>query len=279
MSPTHLLWLYFSGYRPRLVGFALCCGIAVFMAWKRRDAFFGRLCRYIVIPSLLLLAAIVNPLTAPFLISRGEGRAARFYWLIPVALLLAIVTAWLLTRLPARRQKPAAALAAVLLLLTFAGNFRYLHVLYLDRFTNWYKIPEVVIQLDDWIMDDDAGLEKTAVFPWPLNMWVRQYRAEIVIPFAWRQANWFSETDVELYLMFADSVQPAPDAVLDPVDLDKMDALAMEGGYNYLVLDTTRAYTGSLKDFEEVWRIDTDPAQDTTAYDREYILYRLAEKG
>lgn len=279
MSPMQIVWFFFSMYKPRTCFFLLCCGAAVFLALKHRDALSRRVCRYIVAPAAVLFLLLINPLVSPVLVGYDISRAVRFFWLIPVAVLLAAVTVRLLGLLHGRWQKPAAVLAAVLVVLGFGGRFTNLRSFYLNRFINWYKVPEVVIALDDRIMADDTGLEKTAVFPWPLNMWVRQYRPEIVMPFSWNHLSGIDDTDLGLYLLFEETINPEPDAVIPPLDLDRLDALAVEGGYNYLVVDTGRACTGALHDFEEIGRIDTDPAQDTTDYDREYILYRRAEGG
>ena len=129
-------------------------------------------------------------------------------------------------------------------------------------------MPEVVILLDDWILNDDAGLEKTAVFPTPVNLWVRQYRPEIELPYEWTKVNWQSDAAAELYW--------AIEEVEDAVDLDVVNAWAVQGGYNYIVLDSAETYVGTLQDYEEVYRVDVDQTQDTNAYDREYILYRVA---
>ena len=61
------------------------------------------------------------------------------------------------------------------------------------------------------------------------------------------------------------------------MDLDEVNDWAVQGNYNYIVLDSAETYIGTLQDYEEVYRIDIDPTQDTNSYDREYILYRLAE--
>lgn len=264
------LLAYFWVDKPRVIYFVFCCALVLVLAWKRRDALSRGLRRYIVLPSVLLLVLLLNPVVAHLLVTKyEETRSLRFFWLVPVTLLLAAVTVLLVDWLPRRRQKVLAAVAVPFVLLAFSDGFSHLRVTWQNQFSNWYKVPEVVIWLDDWIVNDDAGLEKTAVFPTPLNLWVRQYRPEIELPYEWTKINKQSEAAKMLY----EVIEKTEDAV----DLDEVNRWAVQGGYNYIVLDSGETYTGTLPDYEEVYRIDVDPTQDTNAYDREYILYRLAE--
>lgn len=266
------LLAYFLVDKPRVIYFVLCCLLVLVLAWKRRDALSLRLRRYIVWPSVVLLVLLLNPVVAHLLVTKyEETRSLRFFWLVPVTLLLAAVTVLLVDWLPRRYQKILAAVAVPFVLLAFSDGFSHLRVTWQNQFTNWYKVPEVVIRLDDWILNDDAGLEKTAVFPTPVNLWVRQYRPEIELPYEWTKVNWQSDAAAELYW----AIEEAEDAV----DLDEVNDWAVQGDYNYIVLDSAETYIGTLQDYEEVYRIDIDPTQDTNSYDREYILYRLAEGG
>ena len=264
------LLAYFWVDKPRVIYFVLCCALVLVLAWKRRDTFSRALRWYIVLPSAVLLVILLNPAVAHLLVTKyEETRALRFFWLVPVTLLLAAVTVLLVDWLPGRRQKVLAAVAVPLVLVAASGGFRNLRATWQNQFTNWYKVPEVVIRLDDWIAADEAGIEKTAVFPTPLNLWVRQYRPEIQLPYEWTKVNKQSQAAKKLY----EVIEKTEDAV----DLDEVNHWAVEGGYNYIVLDSGETYAGTLSDYEEVYRVDVDPAQDTDDYDREYILYRLAE--
>lgn len=271
MVSMRSLLAYFWVDKPRVLYFVLCCLLVLVLAWKRRDVLSRGLRRYIVLPSVVLLVILLNPVVAHLLVTKyEETRSLRFFWLVPVTLLLAAVTVLLVDWLPRRYQKVLAAVAVPLVLVAASGGFRSLRATWQNRFTNWYKVPEVVIQLDDWILSDEAGLEKTAVFPTPLNLWVRQYRPEIELPYEWTKINWKSDAAPELYRVIEEEE--------DAVDLDEVNHWAVKGGYNYIVLDSMENYTGTLQDYEEVYRVDIDPAQDTNSYDREYILYRLTKR-
>lgn len=272
MVSMRSLLAYFWVDKTRVLFFVFCCVLVLFLAWKQRNHFAVRLRRYLVVPSIVLLAFLLNPLVAHLLVTLDdETRSLRFFWLVPVSLLLAIVTVYLISFLPGRRQKILIAAVVPFVLLAFSNQFSTLRHTWQNRVTNAYKVPEVVIALDDWIMNDDAGLEKTAVFPTPLNLWVRQYRAEIKLPYAWWRINRKSEAAGNLYDII--------EATDGPVDLDQVNEWAVKGGYNYIVLDSGETYQNILHNYQEVYRIDVDPTKDTNSYDREYIVYRLIEEG
>ena len=172
MVSMRSMWKYLWAFRPRVIGFALCCCIAGFLVWKYRDRFGRKLLRHIILPSALVLVLVLNPVVAHILVTRSmETRSLRFFWLIPATLLLALVPVRLLAFLPRRRQKLLAAAAfPALLLVLFSDGFAHSRILFQNIRPNWYKIPEVVVELDDLIVNDGTDLEKTAVFPWPLNM-------------------------------------------------------------------------------------------------------------
>lgn len=277
MVSMRSMWKYLWAFRPRVIGFALCCCIAGFLLWKYRDRFGRRLFRHIIVPSALILVFVLNPVVAHILVTRSmETRSLRFFWLIPATLLLALVPVRLLAFLPRRRQKLLAAAAfPALLLVLFSDGFEHSRMLFQNDRPNWYKIPAVVIELDDRIVNDGTDLEKTAVFPWPLNMWVRQYRPEIDMPYSWVHSDQESQPAHQLYNILGYGSAGSSETV----DLKTVDDLAVQGGYNYLVLDPRRSYTGALQSYEEVCTVDIDPTQDTSDYDSPYILYRLVERG
>lgn len=272
MVSIRSLLAYFWVDRPRVIYFLLCCCIVLFLAWKRRDIFSVRMRRYLVLPSVVLLVLLLNPVVAHFLVTKyEETRSLRFFWLIPVTLLMAAASVLLVDLFPKRGLRVLAAVILPLGVLATVNQFHNLRNTWQNHTTNWYKIPDVVIELSDAIVQDDAGVEKKAFFPTPLNLWVRQYRPEIEMPYAWAKVNADSEAAKQIYNI----VEKAEDAV----DLDQLAYWAAEGGYHYLVLASDGDYIGSVTahGFEEICCIDVDPVKDTNSYDKEYVLYRLAE--
>lgn len=271
MVSIRSLLAYFWVDKPRVLYFVACCGIVLVLAWKYRDSFSRKVFRYIVLPSLLLLTALLNPLIAHLLVTLyEETQSLRFFWLVPASLLMAIVSVRLVFGLRDRKPKILMVVLIPVVLLLLSNGFKQLRGTWQNRITNVYKVPPIVIVLSDWIVNDDADIEKSAVFPQPLNLWVRQYRPEIEMPFEWHRYNKESVAAKQLYRILQEEK--------GTINLCEVSYWAKEGGYNYIVLDPEKTYDGTLIHYQEVYRVDVDPENDTNAYDREYIVYRLAEE-
>ncbi len=272
MAAMRRMFDYFWIDRPRVLYFVFCCAVVLFLAWKRRDLLSVQLRRYLVLPSLLLLGLLMNPVVARLLVTQyEETRSLRFFWLIPATLLMAAVSVLLVDLFRACGARVLAAVALPLVVLMTVNRFYALRHTWQNQITNWYKIPEVVMDLCDHIVQDGTGLKKKAVFPTPLNLWVRQYRAEIELPYAWNKVNTQSDAAEGIY-----EIQEDAEGTLQVEELARK---AVDGGYNYIVLAAQEEYAGDITacGFEEVYRIDTDPEKDTNSYDREYVLYRVTE--
>lgn len=273
MVSMRSLLAYFWIDKPRVIYFVICCLIVLLLTWKGKDRFAIMAFKYIVLPSVVLLVILLNPLIAHLLVTKyEETRSLRFFWLIPVSLLLSLVTVRLISSFRGQKSRILLAMLIPAVLLAFSDNFRQLRATWQNRITNWYKVPPVVIALDDWIMQDDSGLKKSAVFPQPLNLWVRQYRPQIELPFEWHRINMQSEAAIELY----DIIQRTQDDEV-AIDLNQLEYWAQKGGYSYIVLDSGEQYKGNLSVYQEVYRVDVEPLNDDNPYEREYVLYRLRE--
>ena len=272
MVSMRSLLAYFWADEPRVIYFVVCCVIVLLLAWRGKDRFSAKAFRYLVLPSAVLLVILLNPIVAHILVTaHEETRSLRFFWLVPVTLILAVSSVRLVSSFRNRKQKILLAMAVPIVLLMFSDNFNMLRRTWQNRMTNGYDIPSVVIALGDWIMEDDSGLDKRAVFPQPLNLWVRQYRPEIALPFEWHRFDWKFLPAKRLY----NAIELAGGAI----DLNEVEYWAIEGEYNYIVLDSDEQYKGKFHAYQEVYRIDVDPLKDTNAYDREYTLYRLTKVG
>lgn len=272
MVSIRSLLAYFWVDRPRVIYFVLCCCVVLLLAWKRRDPSSLGLRRHIVLPSAVLLVLLLNPVVAHLLVTKyEETRSLRFFWLVPASLLMAAASVLIVDWFRPRALKILAAIVLPLGVLATVNQFYNLRHTWQNRITNWYKVPQVVIQLTEVIAGDDAGVERKAFFPTPLNLWVRQYCPEIEMPYAWAKVNNSSEAAKKIY----ETVEKSGGTV----DLDQLAYWAAEGDYHYLVLAADGDYTGSVTQhgFEEMYRIDVDPTKDTNSYDKEYVLYRLAE--
>ena len=256
-----------------MIGFLFCCAWALLLAWKCRDKVSCKLRRHIVLPSLVLLVLLLNPLSAHVLVTQAlETRSLRFFWLIPVALLLACTAVLLLGFVSGRGRKILVGAAVPLLLFAYGVPFHNLGNTWENETSNWYKIPQVVVDLCDVIMQDHTWSKKKAVFPDGVNHWVRQYQPEIRLAYAWNQTNWSLAPEWQLY-----NSLNVPET--EPIDLDIVNQRGPEGGYTYVVLQGWREFTGELQCYEEIYRTQIDPRKAVDVNNNVYILYRLAAEG
>ena len=158
--------------------------------------------------------------------------------------------------------------------LLLCRNLYYLRNTWKGLIGNWYKMPPVVLELCDDILADTSHEEKTAVFPFPLNMWVHQYTTEIDIPFAMYRSTYESdETIISLYDAMMNKGE-------DPIDLDEVAMYAKTGHYNYIVLPRTGNFIGNLEEngYMELETVGSDVQEADSDYEREYVLYSLTEE-
>lgn len=263
----------------RVVWFLVCCAVTLLLAWRMKTAETVRLRDRLALPSMLIVLLTLNPVSAHFLLKSGvETQALRFIWLIPAAAFMACATVLMVDLLRPQWAKVLAGIVVPAAILISCGSFTRAKLTWVNATPNWYKIPPIVIQLCDDIAADDTYAEKKAIFPMPLNIWVRQYRAEIEMPFAWYGHDWYDETRINLF----NAMMPAEG---EPIDLDVVGENAVRGGYTYIVLAEDGDYTGDLADYgyTVMERAATDQPLDESkyaiqwleAYDKTYVVYRL----
>lgn len=270
MVSMRSLFAYFWKDQPRVIYFVICCCLVLLLACRRRNATAVQLRDKIVLPSLVLLVVFGNPVSAHILVTRAvETQSLRFFWLVPVSLFLAAATLLLLDHIPRRGLKAAAAVLVIPLLWMANNGLQSVRHNWQNETPNWYKVPQVVVDLCDYIMTDETTEEKSAAFCFPLNLWVRQYEPEIYLPFSWVGGE-------NLPLMQAMQVPEG-----ETTDLDKVARLAAEKQYSYIVIPREGDFRGNLETggYCEVYAVDENPASDEDQYDREYVLYRLEERS
>ena len=273
MVTMRSIFAYFWKAPERVVFFVACCAVTWYLVWKYKDKTAILLRNKIVIPASILIVLFLNPISTHFLVSRvEETQYLRFFWLIPVAILLAAVTVLVICRLRQRKAKVVVAAALSVLLLAFGGNFARLTITWENARPNWYKIPQSVIELCDYIEQDDAQPEKRAVFPYPMNLWVRQYCPEIEMPFAWGSIDGIEKINADLYTEISKHN-------IEPINLREVARMSAEKGYYYVVLWADGDYLNSMEDggYEEIYRVNKGAAENAGPYDEEYILYRMAQ--
>lgn len=270
MVSVRSLFAYFWKDQFRVLYFAVCCCVVLLLAYKKHHYTVSLLRDKIVLPAILILVMFGNPISAHILVSRTvETQSLRFFWLIPISLFLAAATVVLLDFVPGRRVKVVVAAIIIPILLLSGNGLRVLRKNWQYDTPNWYKIPPVVIELCDYIMEDDANTEKSLACCFPLSLWVRQYESDIYMPFAWYGAE-----NPELWA--------AMNKVDDQfIDLDLVSQLASEASYSYIVLPREENYIGSMETYgyREVYSLNKGAERDADQYNKEYVIYRLEEGG
>lgn len=273
MVAMRTMLAYLCVDKARIVWFFVCCAVTLILAWKLKTAETVRLRDKIALPAMALIVLNLNPVSAHFLLKDSvETQALRFVWLIPTTAFMGCATVLLVDLLRPKAVKLLAAAAVPFVILCFCNGFYRAQHTWTNTTPNWYKVPPVVVDLCDKIAEDTAYTEKKAIFPMPLNLWVRQYRAEIEMPFAWYGHDWYDETRIALF-----EAMP-PDA--EVIDLDKLGENAVKGGYTYIVLAEDGKYSGNIEDygFEEIYRVQYPTVQNAKDYDKTYVLYRQEGK-
>ena len=155
----------------RVYFFFFCCIVVLFLAWRKLSLTADSLAKKLILPALFLIASIINPVSAHFLVNNAEEtRLSRFLWVVPVPVILAAGTVLLVDLFNSPRTRQIVALAVIPVILFFSGGFRTLQIRWNGWAQNAYKIPPVVIDLCDYIVADTTCPDKTAVFPLPLNI-------------------------------------------------------------------------------------------------------------
>lgn len=282
MEDAFRLYTYFQEAPTRFILFFVCCVlvcIAAVILKKRGDTVFTQVRNKLVLPSLLLAVLLFNPFSASILVSKmAASRVFRFSWVVPLLVVVAITMVAVVRKLP---FKPVKVLAAVLAPLLFVGvNFQlssFLDEYWTNDTPNWYKIPECVIDLCDYIENDDTFEEKSVVMPSLLSAWVRQYRGDIVMPYAYSR---YDNDAAEAHILYFYMTSQGDYSILDLTDFGRV---ALEQPFNYIVIPAHAATSGSLESsgYEFVYTVNDEylPSEGEDymgrgAYHMEYDLYR-----
>lgn len=267
---------YFGDDRLRVVLFVISCIAVLFV---RRENWSRRVRRFIIWPAFLLLVVFLNPTVAAKILKESDAnQSVRFFWIIPVVLLISICTVKLAGALRSKRWLLAVPIILLGILL-YTDRFQKLRSNWQPTTANWYKIPPVVLELSNRIMEDDANLEKRAIFPFKLSLWVRQYQPEIELLYSWQKDATYTPEQRELFFLF----RPEEEAKANgeeydgtPVNLVKAGQLAAELEYNYIVIPVENEYIGTLEScgYREIYRANPDAEVTAGPYEAAYILYR-----
>mgnify|MGYP001163131765 FL=1 len=120
----------------RVYFFFFCCIVVLFLAWRKLSLTADSLAKKLILPALFLIASIINPVSAHFLVNNAEEtRLSRFLWVVPVPVILAAGTVLLVDLFNSPRTRQIVALAVIPVILFFSGGFRTLQI----RWNGWAK--------------------------------------------------------------------------------------------------------------------------------------------
>lgn len=150
----------------------------------------------------------------------------RILWLVPMTAVIAYAGVRLIAGCSKRWMRiPAAGLACALILIT--GDYVYDNP-YFEPASNRFHVPQTVALVCDAIIVE--GREVRAVFPDEMLPYVRQYTANICMPYGREMAVERWQNDNPLY----DAMKE------EEVDCEKIAELAAEQGCHYIILHETK---------------------------------------
>ncbi len=264
MVSTRSLLAYLMADEAKVIYFIFCCVIVLMLSTQCKQRIFVELRNKVVFPAILLLIFVLNPVSAHLFVSSNmETQSLRFIWLIPTTILLSCVTVLLIYKFCKRWERIIAAGMMSIAIFACGKSIASIKSVWTWNTPNWYKVPQSVVELCDYIMSDSSIESKVVAFPFPLNLWVRQYQPGIIMPFAW---------DVTECQDLHDAMEE------DPINLDHVSSLAADFGCTYVVLQADANYIGCMEDYIEIWRIDLEDEINVPYYNDEYILYRVKEE-
>lgn len=164
----------------------------------------------------------------------GEEIYYRLLWLVPVVPVLAYAAVRVIAEAGEKKRLPAGLAIAGIFLLSGSLVYRSPHF---KTAENAYHVPQAVVEICDTIQSGDTLVK--AVFPAELVQYVRQYNANIWMPYGREILVERWGFHYELYdLMQAETL-----------DADAAAPLAKEQGCQYLILPEGKEIQGSLADY------------------------------
>lgn len=158
----------------------------------------------------------------------------RILWLIPMTIVIAYAGIHVIGRLPKTWMKILGAVAGCVVIIV-TGDYVYDNPFF-SVANNRFHVPQTVADVcDDMIIE---GREVRAVVPSEMLAYVRQYTANICMPYG---------RDLMVETWITDN--PLYDAMLErPVNCEKIAGLAIEQSCHYVVLHETTEQEGSFEE-------------------------------
>ena len=164
----------------------------------------------------------------------GEDLYWRFLWLLPVVPVICYAAVKVINMLDRRLAPAAGTVLALIVILSGSLIYRSPHVEWAE---NLYHIPQEVIEICDVIKPSEGKVK--AAFPREMFQYVRQYAADIEMP--------YGREYILLQYIYKSDLYNALEA--DTLSPELVSMLAREQGCNYLVFSEEKQIDGSMEEY------------------------------
>lgn len=248
------IWLLFVG-DGRVVVTALIV-MLLFLLWSGNK----RLKQFLLYPSLVVLIFINNPFSIYYIVDRNlmaYNRYVRLYWLLPISFVLAFLCVKVLVKAKKWRRIAVALICSGIIIYT--GNYMFTEDSYI-KMTNFYKIPDDVIEICDFIeedvnLDDQILEEIRIVVPEKYSSYIHQYNGEI-------KTLYGRYSDGTLYYSIAEDIKWKIEA--PELDVKAICEGAHESECDYIVVDANKPKKGKFIKYDYEKLIETE----------DYVIYK-----
>ncbi len=189
--------------------------------------------------SISIIGIFVFPVTA-YVIMHYVMDTEIYYrqlWLVPYAVVVCYAIVKMMIRTQKKIAKAAIALAAVVVIMVTGsnvfGNSNF------SRAQNLHHIPQEVIHICDFILDDDIEYTPTAAFPLRFVEYTRQYTAQIPTVYG-------REAIIERWNLPNELLELIESAELDA---EKLATVGREQGAECIVVDAAKTMHGAMEDY------------------------------
>ena len=228
-----MLWLYTGDCWYFLI-FLVCAGYLFSKNKAHSEIMFVN--HYMIGFSIIYIC----PVTAKIIMDYCIGKSVywRMFWLLPMAMIVALAVTFIATEINSRVYK-SLFIFAILLLLIFSGNFMYRKDVF-TKSVNSYKLPEDIFTICDMLEEHAENDKVTAVFPTEFLPYVRQYDANIYLPYG-RRVETETKPSSDARKLFDVMNQPDKSA-------EELTQLSKKNGCQYIVVSKDDAVNNTLSD-------------------------------
>ncbi len=185
----------------------------------------------VYVPAIVLLI-FFNPLFFKFFYSLvGEEIYFRIIWLLPVTIVLGYTVVHIAERLQGKKRLFFCLVSVVLLMIS--GKLVYSSPLY-SVAENQYHVPDEVVEICDAIKVE--GREVMAAFPEEFLLYVRQYSADVCMPYGRDSLGYYDEFNGLMNQ--------------DEIDAEKLSVLAKERSCHYVIIHEDKVLNGDMADYD-----------------------------